>query len=361
MYKTQKIILGIALVAMVGFLSACDLNSTSQSEKPIVKIGVILPLIGSQANLGESAKNSVLLAQEKLGKTKFNYQVIFEDDAMDPKLTSNAASKLINIDKVNAIISFTSGPGNVVTPLATENKIIHTGVASDPNIAKGEYNFLHWTTPQEENRVWVQEAIKRGIKSFAIIGANQQGVLATIADVKNQIVGKDLKLVDEELFNMGTKDYKVIIEKVKEKNPDIVLLEMFSPDLEILTKQYKELGVEIPLTSIESFEYADQPSLFEGLWYVQSAQASDELSNEFQKRFNINLNVGSPYVYDNLNLIVAAYERAEEINNAEAASELSQIKDFSSAVGKISVGDEGIVWSEAVVREIKNGKFVTIK
>ncbi len=47
--------------------------SPQRGEKQTVKIGVILPLTGSQANLGQSAKNAVLLAQEKLGKTKFNY------------------------------------------------------------------------------------------------------------------------------------------------------------------------------------------------------------------------------------------------------------------------------------------------
>jgi len=364
MNKTGKIILGGCLIAFVFALAACSLkpaNLQSQGEKQTVKIGVILPLTGGQANLGQSAKNAILLAQEKLGKTKFNYQVIFEDDAMDQKLTSNAASKLINLDRVNALISFTSGPGNVVSPMATENKILHMGVASDPNIAKGDYNFLHWTTPQEENRVWVQEAIKRGVKTFALIGQNQQGVLATFEDLKNQIAGKDIKLVDTEIFNPGTKDFRVIIEKAKEKNPDIILLGLFSPELEILVKQYKELGVEIPLTSIESFEYTEQPQLFEGRWYVQSAQASDEFSTDYQNKFNDNPKLGSAFVYDNFNLIVAAYERVGEINNAKAIAELSKIKDFPSAVGTISVGDEGIVWSQAVVREIRDGKPVTIK
>jgi len=361
MNKTGKIILIIIIILAIGLIGYVSTLSPQGGEKEIVKIGVIMPLTGGQANLGQSAKNAVLLAQEKLGKTKFNYQVIFEDDALDQKLTSNAANKLINLDKVNALISFTSGSGNVITPLATDNKVIHICVASDPNIAKGDYNFLHWTTPAEEDRVWIEEAIKRGIKKVATIQFNQQGQYALLDDLKKQIQGKDIEIVDSQFANTGNRDFRAMIEKAKSKNPEAIFIGFFSPELEVFAKQYKELGVNIPLTTIESFEYTEQPELFEGRWYVQSAQAADEFSQNFQTKFNDNPKLGSPFVFDAFNLIVSAFEKADEVNNEKAMKELSQIKDFPSAVGKIFVGDEGIVWSQAVVREIRDGKPVTIK
>jgi len=174
MKKTNVyVIIVIAIIIFAGIIGFTynktqNLSNFNQ-EKKTIKIGVILPLTGGQANLGQSAHKAVLLAQEKLGKTKYNYEIIIEDDALDPKLTSNAANKLVNVDKVDALISFTSGSGNIVAPIATENKILHIGIGTDPAIAKGEYNFLHWTTPDEENRVWINEAMKRNIKKVAFI------------------------------------------------------------------------------------------------------------------------------------------------------------------------------------------------
>jgi len=362
MKKSNQIIAVIGVIialVLIGY-GIAHITQANQSDKETIKIGVILPLSGGSANLGESAHKAILLAKEQLAETKFNYEVIFEDDALDTKLTSNAVNKLVNLDQVDALISFTSGTGNVVAPITQENHVIHVGVASDPNIAKGEYNFLHWTTPGAESILWVDEAMNRGIKTFAFLGMNQQGLIAVLEQVKEDIKGKDIQMVNEQIFNMGEKDFKVIIEKAKRANPDAILIACFSPDLEIFAKQYKELGVEIPLTSIEAFEYTEQPELFEGYWYVQSAQASNEFLNTFEAKYENNPQLGSPFIYDAFNLIVEAYEQTGEIDNAKVIEKLSQIEDFPSSVGTISVGEEGIVWSDASVREIRDGQPVTI-
>jgi branched-chain amino acid transport system substrate-binding protein len=362
MTTKSKIILTLVIIlafVLVGYAFA-KVSQENQSEKETIKIGVILPLSGGSANLGESAHKAILLAKEQLAETEFNYEVIFDDDAFDTKMTSNAVNKLVNLDQVDALISFSSGSGNVVSPIAQENKVIHVGVASDPNIAKGEYNFLHWTTPEAESVLWVEEVMNRGIKTFAFLGMNQQGLIAVLEQVKEDIKGKDIQMVNEQIFNMGEKDFKVIIEKAKRSNPDVIYIACFSPDLEIFAKQYKELGVDIPLTSIEAFEYTEQPELFEGYWYVQSAQASNEFLKTFEAKYDDNPQLGSPFIYDAFNLIVEAYEQTGEKDNAMAIEKLSQIEDFPSSVGTISVGEEGIVWSDASVREIRDGKPVTI-
>jgi len=364
MNKTLKVVLIIiALIIIVGLIWS-GVKQTQQNnnsgEKQTVKIGVILPLSGSSAFMGEAAKNAVLLAQEKLTDTKFNYELVFEDDQLETKFTSNAITKLINVDRVDAVISFSSGSGNVVAPMTQNNKTLHVGIASDSNIAKGEYNFIHWTPPASEAEKWVEEVQKRGYKKVAFLGMNQQGLIAVLDAVKSEIKGTNIQLVNEQLFNMGTKDFKVIIEKAKQANPDIVLIQCFSPDLEIFAKQYQELGIEIPLTSIEAFEFSEQMELFEGRWYIQGAENTPNFNTAFQGKYNDDPQLGSAFGYDAFNLIVEAYERAGSIDNQKAINQMNQIKDFPSAVGLISVGKDGIVWSEAVVREIRNGKPVTI-
>ena len=106
---------------------------------------------------GEGAKAATEMAKADFGPTKFNYQFIYEDDQFKPEEAANTANKLIDVDKVNAIVSFGSPTGNVVSPIAEENDVIHFGIASDLTIAKGDYNFIDWTPPYKETDLLVSE------------------------------------------------------------------------------------------------------------------------------------------------------------------------------------------------------------
>lgn len=333
-------------------------------EEGTIKIGVIAPLSGDLAFLGEGYRDAFLLAKENSKNTKYNYELIFEDDQMDPAKTATALQKLISIDKVNAVVSFASGPANVISPLAGQNKIIHFGIATDPSAANGEYNFMHWTPPSEEAKTFVAELQKRGIKKLGIFVTNQQGVLATVAAIKERLKGTDIEIVTEQKFNMDERDFRTLITKAKYSGAEIYLLEAFPPQLEILTKQIKESGISTPLTCIELVESSDEAmKLFEGYWYVNSADSTTEFNKKFEVKYNKTPSPAAANGYDIFNMLVVAHEEAgkyEKPTPEKVVEALNQIKDFDGALGKLSMGPDGIVFSQAVVRMIKDGKPVTI-
>ena len=119
MSKTVKIILSVIIAVMV--ISAGYVFSMSKRPdvKETFKIGAVLPLTGNVGFIGEGFRNAMLLAKEQLGDTKYNYEIIFEDDQHDPKLTAGAANKFISIDKVDAIVSLGDSTAPAVSPLAT--------------------------------------------------------------------------------------------------------------------------------------------------------------------------------------------------------------------------------------------------
>ncbi|MDP3042952.1 MAG: ABC transporter substrate-binding protein [bacterium] len=368
MTKNAKIIIGaiIAIIAVGGiWYGAGQKPAPTETAKEPIKIGAILPLTGDFAFLGEGIRDAILLAKENLKDTQYNYEVIFEDDqSSDLKEVASAANKLINIDKVNILISVNSGPGNVVAPIAEQNKIIHFAIGSDKNMAKGDYNFIHWTQPSEEIQVFIAELQKRGIKKLGIFELNQQGATAMIDELQERLKETDIKIVSHQNFNFGEKDFRTIIAKAKQANAEIYLLGLiFPPELEILAKQIKEAGINIPITSIESFELTDQLSLFEGEWYVNAADPTEDFVDKFNKKIGKNPSIGAANGYDIFNLIVAASEKKESSIKPATniiASELKKIKDFNGALGNLSVDEEGIVISQAVVRMIKDGKPITI-
>ncbi|MEX1014546.1 MAG: ABC transporter substrate-binding protein, partial [Candidatus Paceibacterota bacterium] len=296
--------------------------------------------------------------------TRYSYEVIFEDDQLRPSETATAANKLVNIDNVDVLISTTSGSGNVISPIANENQVLHIGIASDANIANGFYNFIHWTPPSEENKVFIEELKRRDITKLGIFEVNQQGVAAVTNDLEEKLEGTGIEVVTKQAFNFGETDFRSIISKARDGGAEIYLLLAFSPEVEILARQIKEIGIETPLTSIESFEFTEQKDLFEGEWYVNGADPSDSFANEFELRAGTSPTPGAANGYDAFNLIVSASENIRQSTKPtsdQIIEELLKINNFSGALGDLYINEDGIVISEAVVRMIQDGKPVTIR
>jgi len=363
MDQTTKVIIGIVVLAVVIWSGYALLSNREPVSTETIKIGVVAPLTGDLAFIGEGLRDAILLAKDSLGDTRYTYEVIFEDDQLDPKRTASAANKLISIDKVDAIISISSGTGNVVTPIAERNSIVHFGIASDANIAKGDFNFIHWTPPAEETKVFVAELQRRGITKLGIFVVNQQGELAIANDLISRIEGTDIEVVTNQLFNFGETDFRTIIAKAKPSNAEIYLLLAFTPEIEILARQIKEAGITIPLTAIESFELTEERDLFEGEWYVNAADPTGDFVDRFKEKTGGNPKIGAPNGYDIFNLIVSAAESTKSSAKPtprEIADVLLDIKEVSGALGTLNINEEGIVISKAVVRIIKDGEPVTL-
>ncbi|MEN9405654.1 MAG: hypothetical protein RLY47_613 [Candidatus Parcubacteria bacterium] len=367
MTTTSKWILGVVVLAVIVWIGM-SMGDKAPETKPIIKIGATLPLTGNVAMLGESAQQALLLAQEQISeKTKYQYELVVEDDQFKPAMGATTANKLISIDGVSAVLSFGSPVGNAVSPITEAAKVPHINFfASDMHVADGDYNFVHYTPPYEDSRVFISELGKRGIKSIVFFAQyDNPGVGAIIEAFETDIVGTDIEVLSTQKFTTGTRDFRTLITSVKGLNPDIYVLEATSPELETLTTQLREAGVQTPVTTMEAFEFSDQLGLFEGMWYVNAADPQDWFVDLFTEKYAVAPKFGAANGYDAVHLIVQAVEKAgdgkivpspEEIRNA-----LAQIKGFDGALGdNLDIDENGIVVSGAVVRVIENGAPVTV-
>lgn len=352
----------IVIIVIIGIVAIVRRPNTPAGEKQTVKIGVILPLTGPVAILGEPSKKAAELALSDAGNTKYNYELIFEDSQFDPKLAVTAASKLINIDKVLAIINFGSGTGNSINPVAESGKTAQFSLASDPTIANGDYNFIHWTPPFKEGELLAQEIIKRGYKKVSIVDANHPGAFAVTNPVKASLAKAGVEVASYDVINIGTRDFKTIISKIKQINPDIVILEMFSPEIEIIAQQMKDLNLNKPLTSVETFEWSSNPSLFEGSWFVADSVVPN-FSAKFLKAYESPALAGSSYTYDLVSFLIKTQEKQREVIAPSALPDLIKAMGSwkSPVFGNVPIDSDGFFITEASVKMITNGQAVPVK
>ncbi len=168
------------LLSVLTLLSVVILFSTNiaisqerlPSENPTtVKLGVILPLSGEAASVGEAVKNGISIGLQKLpADIRSKIELIYEDDRLAPLNTISAFHRLDSVQKVDIILNVSSGTANALAPISEQNKIPLIAIATDPAVVKGrKYAVNFWVTPEEEARVMVPEVLKRGYKNIARI------------------------------------------------------------------------------------------------------------------------------------------------------------------------------------------------
>jgi branched-chain amino acid transport system substrate-binding protein len=355
MSKTIKIILWlvVAVIVIGGIWYGLSKKSIAPTTKEPIKIGVIAPLTGGGAGFGKSLVAAIEMAKEQLSKTRYKYEIVVEDDKSNPTEAANAAQKLINVDKVKALITTTSGTGNAVAPLAELAKIPHICVCSDDAVSKGRrYSFNNLVFPEDEAKVLVSELKKRNLSKIAIISMQHPGINKIVDEIIKEANNVGIKIVFEERFVKGTTDFKTIFLKAKLKNPDIYVIQSFPPELDLIGQAYRELGIKEPLTTNAAFAISAKPELFEGFWYVDASLKDEKFKKEFVEKYpDIRFNTRSaPYGYDSFNILVAAFE-----NNRENHMEyLDNLTEYYGKVGKlVKIGNR--FKSEAQVWVIKNG------
>src|SRR5512139_1111609 len=114
-----------------------------------IKVGVVLPLTGSEAAFGEIERNSFKMAAEEInakGGVKGNkLELLFEDDTGKPEVGRSAVEKLISRDKVAVITGgYSSSCTIAATAVAQQFKVpflVTTGSADEITEKGYEYVF----------------------------------------------------------------------------------------------------------------------------------------------------------------------------------------------------------------------------
>jgi branched-chain amino acid transport system substrate-binding protein len=138
------------------------------------------------------------------------------------------------------------------------------------------------------------------------------------------------------------------------KRPDAILILGLSPEIEVIARQVRELGIKLPITSIEGFGLAREVAAFEGAWFVDAAAPHREFRERFRERYGREISPGVGHAYDSVMMVARALHGAE--SREDAARRFREVANFSGVVGPISVGKNGVIESEPSVKVIRNGK-----
>jgi branched-chain amino acid transport system substrate-binding protein len=368
MKKRNWIIVVICLLLVVLILT--NKNKIVKSDnKPIVKIGVIAPMTGNYTNWGNEQKNGFLLAGKLRNKdTKYKYELYIENNAGNLRQTSLIANKFLS-SNVSAIQTIFSPDTLALTELQKlTNFILFAATWKKDMTENNKFSFNHWPLIEKEVQLTLDQVEKRNYKRVAMFTTKHSGFLHAKSTFISEYKKRGKEFVGTYDINFGEKDFKTELIKVKQKNPDLLIVSCFSPELELVIKQAKEVGIKADWTAVELGFNSNQISFHEGMWYVGPTQMTEKFVSEYEKEFGTKPALFAGNSFDIYNVIVNAYEMAgknlprDKVPSLEDVADiLITMKNFPSAYGTASVNEHGTIETNLSVYEIENGKQVLIE
>ena len=375
----RRIVLVCALLVNCLCLES-DVWAQQEANKSVsatpVKIGFVLPLSGDWAFLGEGVRDAALLAEQDLSDAKLPFQLLFEDNNGQLKQSASAAYRLINVEKVDAIISIISGVGLLINPIAEKAKVLNFGLCSNVNVADGTYNFTNYITTEEGARSFLQELARRGPGSKAkstklgVFSLNEEGFNQILEQVEAQSAGTTVDIIFKETFEPQTRDFRSQIMRSVTKEPDTLLVLGLSPEIETLAKQLEQLQKTVPLASIEAFGLAENKSAFNGAWYIDAAAPSEVFQKRFKSSYGREITAAAAHAYDTVMVIAQAAIAAaqgrgnpgtEKPTTTEIAKAIHSVQRFEGVVGSLTVDENGVIHSVPSVKVMTNGRGVLLQ
>lgn len=363
------LLVGAGCAAQQSAQNASDntVAETQPAAQPtgLVKVGVMLPLTGDAASYGDSVKKDVELAKKDLNLN--NVELVYQDSKCDGKEAVNAVTKLINDDKVVAIIGeLCSGATLAAAPVAEQNKVVMVSPASTaPTITQaGDYIFRVIPSDLGQGSFGAKLVAQRGYKRLAVLYSNEDYGVGF-----NKVLGEEFPktggtVVASQAFEKGSTELRTQITKIKEAKPDAVFIASNSISSNpIALKQLKELGVKAAVFGSEGLKTDDllksAKGAVEGFTVTSVSGGNEAFVAEHKAAYNSETGPFAAQGYDAMKAVGLAIQSGATTGEEIKAKLYST--EFDGASGHIKFDSNGDVGGNYDVYVVKDGKFEIAK
>lgn len=350
-------------------VSLLGLGSLSgvQAADVVVKIGHVAPLSGPQAHYGKDNEAGARLAIEDLNAMKIQldggtakFELVAEDDAADPKTGAIVAQKLCD-QKVNGVIghlnSGTTIPASriyydcgipMITPSATNPKVTQQGFDSAFRVIAHDGML----------GVALAKYAAKDLKAKRVVVIDDRtGYGQPLADIfTKEMQANGVKVIERQYTNDKATDFAAILTSVKKANPDLVFYGGMDAQAGPMLRQMKQLGIKANMMGGDGICTSELMKLGgdnvgsnvfcgEGGMALSKMPGGPQFQERYKKKFNADIQVYAPFVYDATMTLGTAMKEAGSANPKKYLPKLAAIQ-YKGVIGPISFDNKG---------DIKNG------
>ena len=388
----------VALAICAGWAPASGLFAQEAAKpQPMAKaepykVGAIFAITGPASWLGEPERNTAVMIAEQInaagGINGHPLDLIVEDTVGDEAKTVTAVKKLIENDKVLAIIGPSrSGTSMAVVPIVMEAKVPLVSCAAAEAIVldkDGTQRAWVFKTPQKDSdaaRRILGHMKGKGIAKIAILTSTEGFGAEGRKQLMKLAPEFGVEIVADETYGPKDTDMTAQLAKIKGTPAQAVVDWAIVPAQAIVCKNMKQLGMTIPLYQSHGFgniKYARaageaaEGTIFPcGRLLVADTLPADhpqkkvlaEYKDAYEKKFKEDVSTFGGHAYDALWLVVEALKTTGP-DRAKIRDALENTKEFigTGGVFHFSPTDHNGLTADAFeMLVVKDGKFVVLK
>lgn len=359
----QRKILVTAALLCLGTVS-------TQAQELVVKIGHVAPMSGGSAHLGKDNELAARMAVDELnakgvtiGGKKVKLELLSEDDGADPQKATLAAQKLVDA-KVNGVVGHLNSGASLpasklysdagipqVSPSSTNPKYTRQGFKTTFRLVADD---VHLGGTLGRYAVGPMKG-----KQIAVIDDRTAYGLGVADEFEKAARAAGAKIIDRQYTTDKATDFSAILTSLKSKKPDIVFFGGMDTVGGPMIRQMRGLGFKsrfmggdgvctAALPQLSGNAVADDQVICAEAGGVEGAQIKvlEDFRARFKTKFNADVQLYAPYVYDAVNVMVAAMVKAGSAEPAKYLPTLAATKDYKGVTGNITFDEKG---------DIKNG------
>lgn len=251
MKKTLAILLTLSLIFSMVYVALAD-------DAAPIKVGVYMPLTGSNAGSGTVQLQGIQMAFEEAnaagGINGRQLEIISYDSTGTSEGATKAATRLIENDGVQVVIgSFLSANILAVSELTENAKVLHVGAGTGATWTNCGLDYTYRATANGNLPVAsaVSELVDCGYKSIALISVEsdygQSGHDAVITACQNS--GIEVKA--DITYQAADTDFTGVISKAFQSGAETVFVYGQGEELALITKQLRLNGYEGLIFTVE--------------------------------------------------------------------------------------------------------------
>lgn len=353
------------LLTFAAFVSAVLAFNASAADT--IKIGVAGPMTGANATFGEQVWKGVSAYVDNVnnagGVDGKQIELVKGDDACEPKQAVSVANRLVDQDKVQAVVGhFCSSSTIPASEIYSDAGILTvTPSSTNPIVTDRGFDTMFRTCGRDDQQAVVAGSFILDTLKFdkiALIHDKDTYGQGLVDALKNTLAERGVTPVLYEGLTRGERDFNALVTKIKSTGAQAVYFGGLIPEAGPLIRQIHEQGLNVVFVSGDALAQAEivtasgGPQNLKGVYYSSAADpkedpaAADALSDLKSK--NVAPDNYTLFGYASAQAIVAALQGTKEGNIEDQVNWLRS-NSVKSAVGNLAWNQKG---------DVKDFKFV---
>jgi len=370
-------------VVLLVFALLMSVVAVLNAQEEPIRIGVVTSETGSQARFGEAQLRGYELALAAIndagGVMDRPLELVIMDDTSEPETAQLMVERLITEEEVPVIIgSYSSSATLPAVGVANDYEVpMLVPTAATNAITEQGYEWVfRINAPSSVYASTMIDALvditMDGLENLAVIYENTSFGSNTAEAVLAYADELGIEVVASEAYEAGSPDYRPVLTRVKDADPQVIFFVSYLADATLLMQQVEELDINVDayVAGGAGFSLPDFPAnaghnaeftLSVTQWTPDVAwPGATDFTDAFVEAYEIEPQYHSAETYAALFVVADAIERAGTADDPEAIRDALRETDMDTIFGPIKFDDTGQNEHPMLVTQVLQGKFITV-